>query len=110
MTTVDRPAPVGVVVVNVESAAEMEQAVMGRADADVIVMAAAVADFRPKAPQTGKRKKEDGPPEIILEPTHDFLVDLGKAKGSTQTIVGFAAETDDVATTPSASFDGSHSI
>ena len=40
-------------------------------------MAAAVADFRPKAPSDHKTKKEDGLPEIVLEPTHDFLVDLG---------------------------------
>src|SRR5437763_5221214 len=74
VTTVDRPVPPGVSeVVRVESAAEMESAVVPRAGAqDVIVMAAAIADFRPKAPSDRKTKKEDGPPELVLEPTHDF--------------------------------------
>ena len=63
---------------------------------DVIVMAAAVADFRPKAPSDTKTKKEDGPPEIVLEPTHDFLVDLGAHKPPGQVLVGFAAETEDL--------------
>ncbi len=98
VSTVDRPTPPGVAdVVRVASAAEMEAAVMPRsADQDIIVMAAAVADFRPKAPADRKLKKGDGTPEIILEPTHDFLVDLGSGKPDGQTLVGFAAETDDV--------------
>ena len=97
VTTVDRPAPPGATVVNVATAAEMEQAVVPRqGDLDVIVMAAAVADFRPKAPSDKKSKKEDGPPEIVLEPTHDFLVDLGRNKPAGQVIVGFAAETDNL--------------
>ena len=75
----------------------METAVLARAGAQaVIVMAAAVADFRPKAPSDRKTKKEDGLPEIVLEPTHDFLVDLGAAKPDGQVLVGFAAETDDL--------------
>ena len=98
VTTVDRPVPPGVAeVVNVESAAEMQEAVVPVAPAqDVIVMAAAVADFRPKAPSTRKTKKDEGPPEIVLEPTHDFLVDLGAAKPAGQLLVGFAAETDNL--------------
>jgi phosphopantothenoylcysteine decarboxylase/phosphopantothenate--cysteine ligase len=59
-------------------------------------MAAAVADFRPKAPPDRKMKKDEGVPEIVLEPTHDFLVDLGRHKPRGQVLVGFAAETDDV--------------
>jgi phosphopantothenoylcysteine decarboxylase/phosphopantothenate--cysteine ligase len=75
----------------------MEAAVMPRAEeADIVIMAAAVADFRPKAPADRKLKKDEGVPEIVLEPTHDFLVDLGKRKPPGQVIVGFAAETDDV--------------
>jgi phosphopantothenoylcysteine decarboxylase/phosphopantothenate--cysteine ligase len=75
----------------------MQDAVMGRAPTqDVIVMAAAVADFRPKEPPDRKLKKHEGIPEIVLEPTHDFLVDLGRAKGPGQVLVGFAAETDDL--------------
>jgi phosphopantothenoylcysteine decarboxylase/phosphopantothenate--cysteine ligase len=98
VTTVDRTVPPGVAeVVSVETAAEMETAVLVRAEAQaVIVMAAAVADFRPKAPSDHKTKKEDGLPEIVLEPTHDFLVDLGAAKPDGQVLVGFAAETDDL--------------
>jgi phosphopantothenoylcysteine decarboxylase/phosphopantothenate--cysteine ligase len=75
----------------------MEAAVMPRAaNQDVIVMAAAVADFRPKEIADRKIKKGDTVPEIVLEPTHDFLVDLGERKPAGQVLVGFAAETDDV--------------
>jgi phosphopantothenoylcysteine decarboxylase/phosphopantothenate--cysteine ligase len=75
----------------------MQDAVLSRAPAsDVIVMAAAVADFRPKEPPDRKLKKHEGIPEIVLEPTHDFLVDLGRDKGPGQVLVGFAAETDDL--------------
>jgi phosphopantothenoylcysteine decarboxylase/phosphopantothenate--cysteine ligase len=95
VTTVDRPAPPGVGdVVRVESAAEMADAVLARyADLDVVVMAAAVADFRPKAPAPEKIKKAAGPPEVILEPTTDILAELGRKK-SMQYLVGFAAETE----------------
>jgi phosphopantothenoylcysteine decarboxylase/phosphopantothenate--cysteine ligase len=97
VTTIGRPAPSGVEIVPVQTAAEMQDAVMGRAPtADVIVMAAAVADFRPKEPPDRKLKKHEGIPEIVLEPTHDFLVDLGRAKQPGQVLVGFAAETDDL--------------
>ena len=104
VTTVDRPAPAGVAeVVAVESAADMQAAVMPRAAAnDVIIMAAAVADFRPKETVDHKIKKGDpilggaSVPELILEATHDFLVDLGHSKRAQQIIVGFAAETDNV--------------
>jgi phosphopantothenoylcysteine decarboxylase / phosphopantothenate---cysteine ligase len=64
------------------------------------VMAAAVADFRPAVVADHKIKKDafgaDGQPRIVLEPTHDFLVDLGQRKAPGQVLVGFAAETDDV--------------
>jgi len=98
VTTVDRPIPAGVgEVVRVATASDMQQAVLGRAPAaDVVVMAAAVADFRPVAPSGRKLKKDEGIPQILLEPTHDFLVDLGMAKPDGQVLVGFAAETDDV--------------
>ncbi|HEY2429483.1 MAG TPA: phosphopantothenoylcysteine decarboxylase, partial [Acidimicrobiales bacterium] len=58
--------------------------------------AAAIADFRPKVVADHKLKKDEGIPEIVLEPTHDFLVDLGRGKPAGQVLVGFAAETDDV--------------
>ena len=95
VTTVDRPAPPGVTdIVRVESAAEMADAVLGRfADVDVVVMAAAVADFRPKASAPEKIKKAGGPPEVVLEPTTDILNELGRKKFM-QYLVGFAAETE----------------
>jgi phosphopantothenoylcysteine decarboxylase / phosphopantothenate---cysteine ligase len=85
-------------VVMVESAAQMLDAVMAHAgSADVIVMAAAVADFRPVAVADSKLKKHDGAPQITLEPTVDILAELGRRKPSGQVLVGFAAETDDLA-------------
>jgi phosphopantothenoylcysteine decarboxylase/phosphopantothenate--cysteine ligase len=100
VTTVDRAVPAGVAeVVEVVSAADMQEAVVPRAaTTDVVVMAAAVADFRPATVADHKLKKDElaagGPPRVVLEPTHDFLVDLGAAKRPGQVIVGFAAETD----------------
>jgi phosphopantothenoylcysteine decarboxylase / phosphopantothenate---cysteine ligase len=97
VTTTDRPAGAGVEVVRVETAAELADAVLARSDAcDVVVMAAAVADFRPVAVAPSKLKKADGPPEVVLEPTVDVLAALGARKRPGQTLVGFAAETDDV--------------
>ena len=61
-----------------------------------VVMAAAVADFRPKAPADGKLHKADGVPEIVLEPTTDILAELGRRKRPGQVLVGFAAETGDL--------------
>lgn len=107
VTTVDRAVPAGVAeVVHVATAAEMQQAVMPRsADQDVVVMAAAVADFRPKLPSTTKLKKSDGAPQIAFEPTEDILVGLGENKPVGQTLVGFAAETDDVVANAKAKLD-----
>lgn len=97
ISTVDREPPVGVDVVAVQTASEMEDAVMAVRDADVIVMAAAVADYRPANPAQNKLKKSDGVvPEIELEKTHDFLVDLGQTKPAEQVLVGFAAETENL--------------
>ena len=98
VTTARRQAVAGVDVVRVETAAEMEEAVLAAAaEADVVIMAAAVADFRPKAPATGKLKKADGVPEIVLEPTPDILAALGRTRRPGQVLVGFAAETSDLA-------------
>ena len=89
--------PVGVDVVEVETAEQMRAATVALADgADVIVMAAAVADFRPKVPADRKLKKEHGVPELVLEPTPDILAELGRSRRAGQILVGFAAETDDV--------------
>src|SRR5262249_26128221 len=98
VTTVDRAVPPGVAeVVHARTVADVEAAVMPRAASmDVIVMGAAMSDFRPKAPHDKKLQKRDGIPEIVLEPTDDFSVDLGKQKLPGQVLVGFAAETDDV--------------
>jgi phosphopantothenoylcysteine decarboxylase/phosphopantothenate--cysteine ligase len=96
VTTTDREVPWGVEVVAVETAAEMEAAVRERADADVVIMAAAVADFRPVAASSRKIKKDHGVPTIVLEPTPDILAGLGQAKRPGQVLVGFAAETDDL--------------
>ncbi len=97
ITTVERPVPPGVERIEVETAEQMARAVLDRApSADVVVMAAAVADFRPKAPFPAKLKKRDGLPEIVLEPTPDILAALGEAKRPGQVLVGFAAETDEV--------------
>lgn len=88
--------PLGVRVVRVESAAQMYEAVKGEwADAHALVMAAAVADYRPVDPSTRKRKKGDAPLAVELERTTDILAELGTDKGS-RILVGFAAETDEV--------------
>jgi phosphopantothenoylcysteine decarboxylase/phosphopantothenate--cysteine ligase len=97
VTTTSLPAAAGIDVVRVETAAEMEHAVLSRAEeADLIVMAAAVADFRPVHVAGSKIKKAGGAPEVVLEPTVDILAELGAQRRPGQTIVGFAAETDDL--------------
>jgi phosphopantothenoylcysteine decarboxylase/phosphopantothenate--cysteine ligase len=109
VTTIGRPAPSGVEIVSVQTAAEMQEAVMSRAaGAEVVVMAAAVADFRPKEPPNRKLKKHEGIPDIVLEPTHDFLVDLGREKPAGQVLVGFAAETDDLVAHATEKLHGKH--
>jgi phosphopantothenoylcysteine decarboxylase / phosphopantothenate---cysteine ligase len=93
---VDLPHPAGVSVVSVTTAAELKDAVLGRsARADAVVMAAAVADFRPSSSTEHKLKKDDGAPTIVLEPTDDVLLALVAARPDRQVVVGFAAETGD---------------
>jgi phosphopantothenoylcysteine decarboxylase / phosphopantothenate---cysteine ligase len=88
--------PAGARLVRVETAQQLYDAVLAEAPAqDVIVMAAAVADFRPKRPSEGKLKKEQGVPELVLEPTPDTLAELGRRRRPGQVLVGFAAETGD---------------
>lgn len=88
--------PPGVEVVDVVSAAEMRNAVLERLPgSDALLMAAAVADYRPARPQASKTKKSDGVPALELEPTVDILSEVSGKKGSCL-LVGFAAETDDV--------------
>ena len=94
---VSLPTPAGVERVDVETAAEMATAVGERAAvADLVVMAAAVADFRPRQPAPQKLKKEDGPPAVELEPTPDILAGLRRLAPSA-VLVGFAAETEKLA-------------
>lgn len=82
--------------IDVETAADMEQAVGASAEgADVVVMAAAVADFRPKRSAGAKLSKEEGIPELVLEPTPDILAGLAARRVPGQLLVGFAAETHD---------------
>ncbi len=90
------PPPEGPTVVRVETAQEMRDAVRAAASgADAVVMAAAVADFRPDVADDAKRKKDDGPPELRLVSTPDILAELGE-EGGERLLVGFAAETHDV--------------
>ena len=97
ISTVGLPTPVGVDLVSVETAAQMQAAVSHAAQtADIVIMAAAVADFRPKTVVANKIKKGDGIPDIVLEPTPDILAALGATKRPGQILVGFAAETDDL--------------
>ena len=88
--------PPGVKVVHVESALDMLKACEEHfADADVLIMAAAVADYMPENYQGQKIKKGQGVPEINLKPTPDIVKELsGQREG--QFIVGFAAETEDM--------------
>jgi phosphopantothenoylcysteine decarboxylase / phosphopantothenate---cysteine ligase len=83
--------PEGVEVVQAPSAADMAREVLARDDADVVVMAAAVADYRPAAPAGGKRPKDSEIWTVDLEPTQDVLAELGARRRNGQLLVGFAA-------------------
>ena len=90
----DLPVPDGAEWVPVRSTEEMRRAVSERAaDATVIVMAAAVADYRPATAMTQKIKRADKGLTLELEPTPDILAELGRKKGN-RILVGFGAETD----------------
>lgn len=87
--------PDRVCVIRIKTAAEMLAAVLEHFEqADIVVKAAAVADFRPADPAPSKIHKDDGLPQITLEPTIDILATLG-ARKSHQMLVGFSAETED---------------
>ncbi len=93
------PTPPGVTRYDVGTTLEMHRVVLDlAARADVVVKAAAVADFRPAAVSTSKLKKAAGVPVVELEPNPDILLDLVERRGGAATpmMVGFAAETDDV--------------
>jgi phosphopantothenoylcysteine decarboxylase / phosphopantothenate---cysteine ligase len=87
------PAPLGVELVETPTAADLEREALARgATADVVVMAAAVADYRPALALAGKRPKESAAWMLELEPTTDVLATLGAAKRDGQLLVGFAAD------------------
>jgi phosphopantothenoylcysteine decarboxylase/phosphopantothenate--cysteine ligase len=97
VTTMPAAVPAAIDIVRVESAADMQAAVQARCEqSDIVVMAAAVADFRPATVADEKIKKHGGVPAVALEPTPDILAGLGARKRPHQVLVGFAAETTDV--------------
>jgi phosphopantothenoylcysteine decarboxylase/phosphopantothenate--cysteine ligase len=87
------PAPVGVDVVPAPTAEDVARETFARADADVVLMAAAVADYRPADPEAAKRPKDGNDWTVKLEPTTDVLRELGERRTNGQLIVGFAADT-----------------
>jgi len=87
--------PPQVDIVNVETALQMCEAVLSSADSfDIIIMAAAVADYRPREEKAHKIKKSEGELVVQFERNPDISVELGKKKKETQILVGFAAETE----------------
>jgi phosphopantothenoylcysteine decarboxylase/phosphopantothenate--cysteine ligase len=93
-------SPEGVERIDVRSAAQMHDAVLGALPADVYVAAAAVADFTPEAVAPAKIKKVAGQDALVLRlvRTPDILADVARDARRPRFVVGFAAETDDVAT------------
>jgi phosphopantothenoylcysteine decarboxylase / phosphopantothenate---cysteine ligase len=88
------PPPPGVEVVPAPTAADLRREMLARADADVVLMAAAVADYRPRKPVEGKRPKDQRTWSLELEPTEDILAELGSRQDSDngRVLVGFAAD------------------
>jgi len=92
------PAPAGVELIPVRSASQMHAAVQQHARAsDIVVMAAAVADYTPERSSTGKIEKSEGPLDLRLVRTPDILAELGRMRGTglKPVLVGFAAESGD---------------
>jgi phosphopantothenoylcysteine decarboxylase / phosphopantothenate---cysteine ligase len=86
------PPPAGVEVVPAPTAESMLEEALARADADLVLMAAAVADYRPAAPTEAKRPKDDRAWELTLEPTADVLQTLAERRANGQVLIGFAAD------------------
>jgi phosphopantothenoylcysteine decarboxylase/phosphopantothenate--cysteine ligase len=86
------PLPDGIEVVETPTAADLAREALARADADVVLMAAAVADYRPAERLEGKRPKDADPWHVTLEPTPDVLAELGRRRRDGQVLVGFAAD------------------
>ena len=90
------PAPGDVEVVEAPTADDLARETLARAESDVVVMAAAVSDYRPAEPAEGKRPKDDRPWSVELEPTDDILRALtAQRPANGRIVVGFAAETAD---------------
>jgi phosphopantothenoylcysteine decarboxylase/phosphopantothenate--cysteine ligase len=87
------PAPRGVEVIETPTAESLFEAALARRDADLVLMAAAVADYRPAERVDAKRPKDDQAWRVELEPTADVLKSLGDSRTDSQVLVGFAAET-----------------
>ena len=84
--------PVGIEVVEAPTAADLARETLARADADVVLMAAAVADYTPREPIGGKHPKSKEPWTITLDPTDDILAALVRRRTNGQVLVGFAAD------------------
>lgn len=94
---VQLPPPPFVEMIRIQSAQDMYEAVMAHKDeADIIVKAAAVADYTPLTKSDGKIKKKDGELNLSLVRTKDILKELGKTKREGQFLCGFAMETEDL--------------
>jgi phosphopantothenoylcysteine decarboxylase/phosphopantothenate--cysteine ligase len=86
------PPPRGIEVVETPTAAAMLDEALARGDADLVLMAAAVADYRPTEPAAEKRPKDEQAWQVTLEPTIDVLRTLGERRTNGQVLIGFAAE------------------
>jgi phosphopantothenoylcysteine decarboxylase / phosphopantothenate---cysteine ligase len=86
------PAPEGVELVEAPTAADVEREVTARADTEVVLMAAAVADYRPAQPRTDKRPKDEETWNVELEPTVDVVRTLAEQRVNGQVLVAFGAD------------------
>ena len=87
--------PAGVTVVQTATAADLAEEAFAHGDADVVIMAAAVADYRPAEERADKRSKDSDRWVVELEPTEDVLAELGRKRSNGQLLVGFAADVGD---------------
>ena len=91
------PAPEGVRLISIETAAQMRKAVLREFnDTDITIKAAAVADYHPRNVSDIKIKKSDQSMTVVLEKNPDILMELGSIKTAEQLLIGFAAETNDL--------------